>query len=110
MYGFTNIFLIFAPEIGVKGIFSICKSTEIFPIHLIFPHKINAIRKKSDRKMKKSFSKIASFKSTDNGPMSCQNKSSSKIRKYLNKKIGPNNNEIRMKKNNSALNIKVNSK
>ena len=65
---------------------------------------------KSDRKMKKSFSKIASFKSTENGPMSCQNKSSSKIRKYLNKKIGSNNNEFRMKKNNSALNIKVNSK
>lgn len=70
----------------------------------------NKFTYKSDRKMKKSFSKIASFKSTDNGPMSCQNKSSSKIRKYLNKKIGSNNNEFRMKKNNSALNIKVNSK
>jgi len=65
---------------------------------------------KSDRKMKKSFSKIASFKSNENAPMSCQNKSSSKIRKFLNKKIGSNNNEFRMKKNNSALNIKVNSK
>ena len=70
----------------------------------------NKFTYKSDRKMKKSFSKIASFKSTDNGPMSCQNKSSSKIRKYLNKKIGSNNNEFRMKKNNSALNIRVNSK
>jgi hypothetical protein len=70
----------------------------------------NKFSYKSDRKMKKSFSKIVGFKSTDNGPMSCQNKSSSKIRKYLNKKIGANNNEFRMKKNNSALNIKVNSK
>ena len=70
----------------------------------------NKFSYESDRKIKKSFSKISSFKSTDNGPMSCQNKSSSKIRKYLNKKIGSNNNDFRMKKNNSALNIKVNSK
>ena len=58
----------------------------------------NKFSYKSDRKIKKSFSKISSFKSTDNGPMSCQNKSSSKIRKYLNKKIGSNNNDFRMKK------------
>ena len=63
----------------------------------------------SDRKNKKT---VMNFRSAENGPMSCQNKTSSKIRKYLNKKIRSNNycNELKNKKNNSALNIKINSK
>ena len=44
--------------------------------------------------------------------MSCQHKNTSKIRKTLNKKIRANkkSNEHKMKKSNSAMNIKINSK
>ena len=67
---------------------------------------------KSDSKNKISNSKIINFNSNDNCPLSCQHKNSSKIRKSLSKKIRNNkkNHEHKMKKSNSALNIKINSK
>lgn len=67
---------------------------------------------KSDFKTRKAFSKIINFKPNESCPMSCQHKSSSKIRNSLNNKIKSNKsyNEFKMKKSNSALNIKVNSK
>jgi len=67
---------------------------------------------KSDSKNKKSYCKMINFKPQENCPMSCQHKNSSKIRKSLNKKMSQNKNhkEHKMKKSNSALNIKINSK
>ena len=67
---------------------------------------------KSDSKNKKSYNKIINFNSNDCCPMSCQHKNTSKIRKSLNKKIRANkkSHEKKMKKSNSAMNIKVNSK
>ena len=66
---------------------------------------------KSDSKNKKTYSKINNFPN-DICPMSCQHKSSNKMKKSLSKKIKTNksNNEFKMKKSNSALNIKINSK
>ena len=68
---------------------------------------------KSDSKNKKSYNKIINnFNSNESCPMSCQHKNTSKIRKTLNKKIRANkkSNEHKMKKSNSAMNIKINSK
>ena len=68
---------------------------------------------KSDSKNKKSYNKIISnFTPNESCPMSCQHKNTSKIRKSLNKKIRANKkyNEHKMKKSNSAMNIKINSK
>jgi hypothetical protein len=67
---------------------------------------------KSDSKNKKSYSKIINFNSNESCPLSCQHKDTSKIGKSLSKKMRYNKNrkEYKMKKSNSALNIKVNSK
>ena len=66
---------------------------------------------RSESKSKKSYNKIINFKSSENYPMSCQNKNSSKMGKALNKKMNySNNKEHKMKKSNSALNIKLYSK
>ena len=68
---------------------------------------------KSDSKNKKSYNKIINnFSSNESCPMSCQHKNTSRIRKSLNKKIRANkkSHEKKMKKSNSAMNIKVNSK
>ena len=67
---------------------------------------------KSESKSKKSYNKFINYKSNENYPMSCQHKSSSKIGKSVNKKIRnfKNNNDKKMKKSNSALNIKIVSK
>ena len=65
---------------------------------------------KSDSKNKKSYSKNIRYPN-ESCPMSCQHKNSSKIRKSLSKKIKSKNDiEKKMKKSNSALNIKNNSK
>ena len=40
MYGFTNIFLIFAPEIGVKGIFQYAKVLKYFQFTSFFHIKL----------------------------------------------------------------------
>ena len=63
---------------------------------------------KSDYKTKKTYHKIINFKSNENCPLSCQHKN----RKYLNNKIRTNkiHHKDKMKKSNSALNIKVFSK
>jgi hypothetical protein len=69
---------------------------------------------KSDRKKinTNQFNKIMSFKPMINYPLSCKHKTSSKLTKFKNKKIGLTNNynEFKTKKNNSALNIRINSK
>ena len=68
---------------------------------------------KSDSKNKKSYNKIINnFSSNESCPMSCQHKNTSKIRKSLNKKIRANkkSHEKKMKKSNSAMNIKIHSK
>ena len=67
---------------------------------------------KSDSKNKKSYNKIINFNSNESCPLSCQHKDTSKIRKSLSKKMRYNkkSNEYKMKKSNSALNIKINSK
>ena len=67
---------------------------------------------KSESKTRKSYNKFINYKSNENYPMSCQHKPSSKIGNTLNKQIRnyKNNNEYRMKKSNSALNIKKGSK
>ena len=69
---------------------------------------------KSDRKKinTNQFNKIMSFKPKINYPLSCKHKTSSKFTKIKNKKIGLTNNynEFKTKKNNSALNIRINSK
>ena len=69
---------------------------------------------KSDRKKinTNKFNKIMSFKPIVNYPLSCKHKTSSKLTKFKNKKIGLTNNynEFKTKKNNSALNIRINSK
>ena len=69
---------------------------------------------KSDRKKVNTiqFNKIINFKPVINFPLSCKHKNSSKIKKFKNKKIGLSNNcnEFKIKKNNSALNIRINSK
>jgi len=69
---------------------------------------------KSDRKKMNTnqFNKIMSFKPMINYPLSCKHKTSSKLKKFKNKKIGLNNNynESKIRKNNSALNIRINSK
>jgi hypothetical protein len=69
---------------------------------------------KSDRKKinTNQFNKIMSFKPMINYPLSCKHKTSSKLTKFKNKKIGLTNNynEFKTKKNHSALNIRINSK
>ena len=69
---------------------------------------------KSDRKKinTNNFNKIIKFKPIINYPLSCKHKTSSKLKKYKNKKIGliNNYNEFKTRKNNSALNIRINSK
>ena len=73
----------------------------------------NKFRYKSDKKKIKTmqFDKIKTFKHVGY-PLTCKHKTSSKIKKFKNKKIGLNNNyiEAKPKKNNSALNIRINSK
>ena len=69
---------------------------------------------KSDRKKvnSKPFNKIINFKPSVNYPLSCKHQSASRLNNFKNKKIGLNNNfnEYKTKKNNSALNIRINSK
>ena len=66
---------------------------------------------KSDSKNTKSLCKIINFKPTENTPFSCQNKNATKIKKGFSKKVRSfNNNDIKMKRNYSALNININSK
>ena len=67
---------------------------------------------KSYSKNKKSNTKIINFNQNEIYPMSCQHKNSSRIRKSLSKKMRVNksNKEQKMKKSNSALNIKIISK
>ena len=69
---------------------------------------------KSDRKKINTieYNKIVNFKSLINYPLSCKHKTSSKLKKINNKKIGINNNfnEFKVRKNNSVLNIRINSK
>ena len=68
---------------------------------------------KSDNNNKKSNSKINNPKPNENCPMSCKNKGSSRVRKILKKNLGINNyntfydSNIRFKKCNSTLNIKI---
>ena len=65
---------------------------------------------KSDRK-KINYIQI-NFKQMINYPLSCKHKTSSKLQKFKNKKIGLNSGflNLKAKKNNSALNIRINSK
>ena len=68
---------------------------------------------KSDRKkISIEFNKKVNFKPMMNFPLSCKHKTSSKLKKFTNKKIGLSNNfnEFKARKNNSALNIRINSK
>ena len=67
---------------------------------------------KSDTKNKNYYNKIINFNSNESCPLSCQHKNTSKIRKSLSKKMRGNksSNNKKMKKSNSALNIKINSK
>ena len=69
---------------------------------------------KSDRKKinTNNFNKVIKYKSIINYPLSCKHKTSSKLTKYKNKKMGfiNNYNELKIIKNNSALNIRINSK
>ena len=68
---------------------------------------------KSESKIKKAFSKIINYKSNENCPLSCQHKSTSKVRKSLHNKMKTSKKhqkENKMKKSNSALNLKVISK
>ena len=68
---------------------------------------------KSDRKkISIEFNKIVNLKPTINFPLSCKHKTSSKLKKFKNKKIGLSNNfnDFKTRKNNSALNIRINSK
>ena len=69
---------------------------------------------KSDRKKMKTnqFNKFMKINPMINHPLSCKHKTLSKLKKFQNKKIGLNNNynEFRVRKNNSALNIRINSK
>lgn len=71
-------------------------------------------RYKSDKKKINTiqFDKIKIFKHVANYPLSCKHKNSTKINKFKSKKIGLSNNciETKPKKNNSALNIRINSK
>ena len=74
----------------------------------------NKFRHKSDKKKINTmqFDKIKIFKHVIGHPLTCKHKTNSKTKKFKNKKIGLNNNclEIKTKKNNSALNIRINSK
>jgi len=74
----------------------------------------NKFRYKSDRKKINTiqFDKIKIFKHVNIYPLTCKHKTSSKIKKFKNKKIGISNNcvENKPKKYNSALNIRINSK
>ena len=69
---------------------------------------------KSDRKKINinNFNKVIKYKPIINYPLSCKHKTSSKLTKYKNKKIGliNNYNETKFIKNNSAFNIRINSK
>ena len=69
---------------------------------------------KSDNKNKKSSTKINHFKPSESCPMSCKNKGSSKVRKFLNKNLGFNNYNTyygkKIRKSSSALNINIFSK
>ena len=74
----------------------------------------NKFRHKSDKKKINTiqFDKIKIFKNISVYPLSCKHKTSSKIKRFKSKKIGLINNciETKPKKNNSALNIRINSK
>ena len=52
MYGFTNIFLIFAPEIGVKGIFQYGKVLKYFQFTSFFHIKLMQSEKNQIEKKK----------------------------------------------------------
>lgn len=71
-------------------------------------------RYKSDKKKISTiqFDKIKVFKQIGGFPLSCKHKTISKIKRFKSKKIGLSNNylDIKSKKNNSALNIRINSK
>ena len=65
---------------------------------------------KSDNKIKKTYSKINNLKPNENCPMSCENKGSSKVRKFSNKSKENNYKyntfyQKKFKKSNSTLNI-----
>ena len=66
---------------------------------------------KPNNNNKKSFSKMNHFKPSESCPMSCKNKGSPKVRKYLNKNLGFNNHNTydgkKIKKSNSALSINI---
>ena len=74
----------------------------------------NKLRVKSDKKKINTiqFDKVKIFKNISAYPLSCKHKTSSKIKRFKSKKIGLINNciETKPKKNNSALNIRINSK
>ena len=74
----------------------------------------NKFRHKSDKKKINTiqFDKVKIFKNISVYPLSCKHKTSSKIKRFKSKKIGLINNciETKPKKNNSALNIRINSK
>lgn len=66
---------------------------------------------KSDNKNKKIICKISSFKPIESCPLSCKNKGSSKVKKFMNTNFGINdcstNNISRVKKSSSTMNIKI---
>ena len=66
---------------------------------------------KLDNKNKKSSTNLNRFKPNESCPMSCKNKGSSKVRKFLNKNLGNNNYNTyygkKIKKSSSALNINI---
>ena len=67
---------------------------------------------KSDIKNKKAISLINNFKPIESCPMSCNNKGSSKVRKFMNKNLGINDyntnyNYRKVKKSSSSMNIKI---
>ena len=74
----------------------------------------NKLRHKSDKKNINpiQFDKIKIINHVNGHPLTCKHKINSKTKKFKHKKIGLNNNcvDIKPKKNNSALNIRINSK
>ena len=74
----------------------------------------NKLRNKSDKKNIKTiqFDKIKIINNANGHPLTCKHKINSKNKKFKNKKIGLSNNniDVKPKKNNSALNIRINSK
>ena len=72
------------------------------------------LRYKSDKKNIKTiqFDKIKIINHASGHPLTCKHKINSKTKKFKSKKIGLSNNniDVKPKKNNSALNIRINSK